>query len=127
MTLTIELPDEQTAALSAKARAQGLSAEEYARQVLQHDLAPEWLQKSWENTKEAGLDRLSMEEIDAEIARPGKPGANPDCNRAHDPGRSRHQHNRLGVAPAPWTVRTGVPVRARRLNRLCVSGNIYAE
>ena len=31
MTLTIELPDEQTAALSAKARAQGLSAEEYAR------------------------------------------------------------------------------------------------
>jgi plasmid stability protein len=68
MTLTIELPDEQTAALSAKARAQGLSAEEYARQVLQHDLAPEWLQKSWKNTQEAGLDRLSMEEIDAEIA-----------------------------------------------------------
>ena len=28
MTLTIELPDEQTAALSAKARAQGLSAED---------------------------------------------------------------------------------------------------
>src|ERR1017187_6230154 len=24
-------------------------------------------------------------------------------------------------------VRTGVPVRAQRLNRLCVSGNIYAE
>ena len=59
--------------------------------------------------------------------RPGKPGANPDCNRAHDPGFSRHQHHRPGVAPAPWTVRTGVPVRARRLNRLCVSGNIYAE
>jgi plasmid stability protein len=66
--LTIELPDEQKAALAAKARAHGLSAEEYARQVLQHDLAPEWLQKSWESAKEAGLDQLSMEEIDAEIA-----------------------------------------------------------
>jgi plasmid stability protein len=68
MTLTIDLPDEQKAALVAKARAQGLSAEEYARQVLQHDLAPEWLQKSWETSKQAGLDQLSMEAIDAEIA-----------------------------------------------------------
>jgi plasmid stability protein len=38
MTLIIELPDEQTAALTAKAQAQGLSAEQYARQVLEHDL-----------------------------------------------------------------------------------------
>ena len=38
MTLTIDLADEQTAALEAKARAQGVSAEEYARQVLEHDL-----------------------------------------------------------------------------------------
>ena len=30
--------------------------------------APEWLQSSWESAKEQGLDRLSMEEIDAEIA-----------------------------------------------------------
>ena len=68
MTLTIDLPDEQKAALVAKARAQGLSAEDYARQVLQHDLAPEWLRKSWETSKQAGLDQLSMEDIDAEIA-----------------------------------------------------------
>ncbi len=67
MTLIIDLPDEQQAALVAKARAQGLTAEEYARQVLQHDLAPEWLQKSWESAKQAGLDQLSMEEIE-EIA-----------------------------------------------------------
>lgn len=39
MTLTIELPDEQTAALAATARAQGLSAEQYARQVLEHAIA----------------------------------------------------------------------------------------
>ena len=68
MTLIINLPDEQTVALAAKARAQGLSAEEYARQVLEQDLVPEWLQKSWERSKEAGLDQLSMDEIDAEIA-----------------------------------------------------------
>ena len=67
-SLTIELPDEQKAELSAKARALGLSDEEYARLVLQHDLAPDWLQKSWETAKDAGLDRLTMEEIDAEIA-----------------------------------------------------------
>lgn len=66
--MTIELPDEQQAVLSAKARARGLSDEEYARQVLQHDLVPEWLQRSWESAKDAGLDQLSMEEIDAEIA-----------------------------------------------------------
>jgi plasmid stability protein len=68
MTLTIHLPDEQTLALAAKARAQGLSAEEYARQVLEHDLVPEWLKKSWQSSKQTGLDRLSAEEVDAEIA-----------------------------------------------------------
>ena len=68
MTLTIELPDEQKAALVLKARAQGLSAEQYASQVLLQDLAPEWLRRSWQSAKEAGLDQLSMEEIDAEIA-----------------------------------------------------------
>jgi hypothetical protein len=68
MTLTIALTDEQTAALMAIARAKGLSPEEYARQVLEHDLAPDWLRQSWERAKQAGLDQLSMEEIDAEIA-----------------------------------------------------------
>jgi plasmid stability protein len=66
-SLTIDLPDEQKAALAAKAQARGLSAEEYALMVLQHDLAPEWLQKSWQNAKDTGLDQLSTEEIDAEI------------------------------------------------------------
>jgi hypothetical protein len=68
MTLTINLPDAQTAVLAAKARAQGLSAEEYAQQVLEHDLVPEWLQKSWESSNQSGLGQLSVEEIDAEIA-----------------------------------------------------------
>jgi plasmid stability protein len=68
MTLTIDLPDEEIQALAAKARAMGISAEQYARQVLEHDLAPEWLRTSWETAKEAGLDQLSTDEIDAEIA-----------------------------------------------------------
>jgi len=67
-SLTIDLPDEQKAALAAKARIKGLSAEQYARQVIEHDLVPEWLQKSWATSKEAGLDQLSTEEIDTEIS-----------------------------------------------------------
>jgi len=38
MTLTIDLPKEEIEALAAKAQAHCVSAEEYARQVLQHDL-----------------------------------------------------------------------------------------
>ena len=38
MTLRIELPEEKTGALAAKARAQGLTAEQYAQQVLEDDL-----------------------------------------------------------------------------------------
>ena len=38
MSLTIELPEEQEAALKVRARAQGVSTEEYARQVLNQDL-----------------------------------------------------------------------------------------
>jgi plasmid stability protein len=40
MTLTIELPDGPQAALAAKALAQGVSAEQYPRQVLEQDLEP---------------------------------------------------------------------------------------
>jgi plasmid stability protein len=67
MTLTIQLPDEQMAVLVVKARAQGLSVEEYAAEALRHDLAPEWLQRSWKSAEAEGLSELSMEEITAEI------------------------------------------------------------
>ena len=36
MTLTVALPEEEIAGLAAKARAQGVTAEQYARLVLQH-------------------------------------------------------------------------------------------
>ena len=68
MNLTIKLPDEDVQALKAKATARGVSAEQYALQVLEQDLAPEWLRKSWATAKEAGLDQLSLDEINAEIA-----------------------------------------------------------
>jgi hypothetical protein len=38
MTLSIDLPDEEIKALAATAQAQGISAEQYARKVLKHDL-----------------------------------------------------------------------------------------
>ena len=68
MTLTIDLSDDQAAAVAGRARAQGMSAEQYVRQLLEHDLVPEWLRQSWESSQRVGLDQLSMEEIDAEIA-----------------------------------------------------------
>jgi plasmid stability protein len=68
MNLTIKLPDEDVPALKVKATARGVSAEQYALDVLEQDLAPEWLRKSWASAKEAGLDQLSMDEIEAEIA-----------------------------------------------------------
>jgi hypothetical protein len=68
MTLTIAFTEKQTVALAAIARTKGLTPEEYARQVLEHDLAPDWLQRSWESARQCGLDQLSIEEIDAEIA-----------------------------------------------------------
>jgi len=35
--------------------------------TLASEAAPEWLQDSWESAKQLGLDRLSTEEIEAEI------------------------------------------------------------
>lgn len=38
--MTIELPDEQQELLASRARARGLSPEEYVRQLLEHELLP---------------------------------------------------------------------------------------
>lgn len=68
MNLTISLPDADVRALELRAKAQGMSAEQYALQVLERDLAPDWLRRSWSSAEEAGLGQLSMDEIEAEIA-----------------------------------------------------------
>lgn len=79
MNLTISLPDAEVRALEVKAKAQGISAEQYALQVLERDLAPDWLRKSWSSAEEAELGQLSMDEIEAEIA------AARQARRATDP------------------------------------------
>ena len=68
MNLNIKLPDEDVAALRGKATARGVSEEQYALQVLEQDLAPEWLRQSWREAKETGLNQMPADEIDAEIA-----------------------------------------------------------
>ena len=55
----MHIADAQMAALAAKARAKSLSTEEYARQVVEQDLATDWLQRSWESSSHQGLDQLS--------------------------------------------------------------------
>lgn len=40
MTLTIDLPEDRLQALMTRAQAQGVTAEQYARQVLEHELEP---------------------------------------------------------------------------------------
>lgn len=42
-----------------------MSIEEYVNLIAP---APEWLKESWKSAEEAGLDEMTMEEIDAEIA-----------------------------------------------------------
>ena len=67
MSLTIDLSEEQIAVLAAKARTTGISVEQYVSQLLERHLAPDSLQASWSNSKDADCDGISMEEIDAEI------------------------------------------------------------
>ena len=68
MTLKIELPEEKTAALAAKARAQGVSAEQYARQVLEHDLESE-LDRTGGQAMRAAADIVisSMRTVPADV------------------------------------------------------------
>jgi plasmid stability protein len=81
LNLTINLPDAEVRALEAKAKARGMSAEQYALQVLERDLAPDWLRQSWSTAEDAGLSRISMDEIDAEIAAVRRARSSPDSNR----------------------------------------------
>lgn len=68
MALIIQLREDEQTALEAKARAKGLSPEDYARQVLAQDLVPEWLRQSWARAAQSGAANLSVDEICAEIA-----------------------------------------------------------
>jgi hypothetical protein len=42
-----------------------MSVQDYIRLAIP---APDWLQKAWKGAKERGIDTMTMEEVDAEIA-----------------------------------------------------------
>ena len=77
MNLTIKLPDEDVPALKAKATARGVSAEQYALEVLEHDLADN-LRPAWRR-----FNNLSDLLLNSPFA-----GANLDLERSKDQPRT---------------------------------------
>jgi len=68
-------PDQKTAIESLLGRSVD-DEEAISIRALPGSSAPQWLRQSWESAKHLGLDRLSTEDIDAEIkaARLVRPG-----------------------------------------------------
>ena len=64
MTVIIELPDEQTAALAAKAQERGLSTEEYVRRVLEQDLEASDPRPIWDVIA-GNMERVPPEDLAA--------------------------------------------------------------
>jgi hypothetical protein len=60
-------PDQKSAIESLLGRSVS-EDEQISIRAIKPDAAPEWLQTSWRKASEAGLDQLSIDEIDAEIA-----------------------------------------------------------
>jgi hypothetical protein len=79
MNLTITLPDEEVPALKAKATARGVSAEQYALEVLEQDLAA----ASEARTAQRRFDNLSDLLLSSPLA-----GANLDLKRSEDQPRT---------------------------------------
>jgi hypothetical protein len=65
MSLTIDLPADQQAALAAQAQAQGISEEEYARQVLAHAIEAAGTPSRRRHISEVILEKMSK--VPAEI------------------------------------------------------------
>ncbi len=63
-----ELSEEQKLAIESLLGRPVAAGESISVRVFSPDSPPEWLQQSWASAKRVGLDALSMEEIDAEIA-----------------------------------------------------------
>lgn len=80
MTLNIDLADEQAAALTAKAQAQGVSAEQYVRRVLEQDIQ--------------GVRRKHISEVIRENMRDVPPE---DLAALPSDGASEHDHYIYGV------------------------------
>ena len=59
-------PDQRTALEGLLGRSVG-DEEAISVRAITPAAVPDWLLQSWESSQELGLDRLSMDEIDAEI------------------------------------------------------------
>jgi len=59
-------PDQRTALEGLLGRSVG-DEEAISVRAITPAAVPDWLRQSWESSQELGLDRLSMDEIDAEI------------------------------------------------------------
>ena len=59
-------PDQRTALEGLLGRPVG-DEEAISVRAIAAAAVPDWLRQSWESSQELGLDRLSMDEIDAEI------------------------------------------------------------
>ena len=79
MNLTIQLPDEEVPVLKAKATARGVSAEQYALQVLEQDLAA----AAEPQAARRRFDNLSDLLLSSPFA-----GANLDLDRSRDQPRT---------------------------------------
>jgi plasmid stability protein len=79
MNLTIQLPDEEVPVLKARATARGVSAEQYALQVLEQDLAV----ATEPRTAQRRFDNLSDLLLSSPFA-----GANLDLDRSRDQPRT---------------------------------------
>jgi hypothetical protein len=62
-----DLSPDQKAAIESLLGRPVAEDEAISLRALERGAAPQWLRQSWESAKGFGLDRLSMEEIDAEI------------------------------------------------------------
>ena len=92
MTVSIQLSDEQTAALKAKAQALGISVEQYAQHVLEEDL---------ERQLDAGAEQTMrhISEVIAEIMADTPPE---ELAKLPPDGASEHDHYIYG-----WPKRNG--------------------
>jgi hypothetical protein len=94
MNLTINVADEQESALKARALAQGLSPEEFAGQVLAHELAGSTTEPFWKEQEQVRDPKRPIWEVIAERAR-----ALPTEALEHLPedGASQHDHYIYGL------------------------------
>ena len=94
MNLTIHVPDEQEPALKARAQAQGLSPEEFAGQVLAHELAESAAELFWKQQEPVRGPKRPIWEVIAERAQALSPEV---FERLPEDGASQHDRHIYGL------------------------------